>query len=84
MIFASQAHKFCSIASDELFISGNYGLARAQSAADPTAGRFQSADELDNNIHVRGNDFVNVLRPANSAGQPVNLLALNVAIANVS
>ena len=83
IILARQANELSPVAGDELLVRSNHGLACAQRLAYPTAGWLQAADELHNDVDIRGKDVADVIRPPNSAGQPVHSLALDIAIADV-
>src|SRR5437667_4656748 len=83
VIFARQANELSPVAGDELLVRSNHRLACSQRLPDPTAGWLQAADELHNDVDVRGKDVANLIRPSNSAGQPIHSLALDVAIADM-
>src|SRR5207237_492430 len=84
VVLACQTDEFCAMPGDELLVCRDHGFSGLQCAPDPFTCWFEPTDELNDYVHVGGENVIDIVRPVNRARQPVHPLALDVAIADVS
>ena len=68
---------------DEFFVAGDGGFPGFESAAHPGARGFEAADQLDDDVDVGVEDFVEVLGPDDGGGDPVGFFAGHAAVEDV-
>ena len=77
---AGEAVELDAMFGDELLIAGDGGFAGLEGAANPGAGGFEAADQLDDDIDIGAENLVEVLGPDNCGGDPVGFFAGYAAV----
>ena len=77
---AGEAIELDAVFGDELFVAGDGGFAGFESAAHPGACGFEAAHQLDDDVDVGVEDFVEVLGPDHGGGDPGGLFAGHAAV----
>ena len=70
----------CSAMSSLLAVTTD--LPARQRFSNPGAGGLEASDQFDDDIHVGGESFVEIFRPANVARSPIHFLFFDVADAD--
>ena len=71
-----------TVRRDELFVCGDDRFTRRERSLDEIARRLETAHQLDDDVGVGCDDVVDALGPVDASRHPVDLLALDAAIAD--
>ena len=79
---ARQREQLDSVSRDELLVRRHDRFSGLQRAPDEIARRLEATHQLDDDVGVRRDDGIDAVGPLNAGRHPVDLLALDTAIAD--
>src|ERR1700690_795801 len=83
-VLASEADEFGAVARNELLVGGDDRLSGLQCAAYPIASGIEATDQFDDDVSVGRENALKLFRPEDARLDPIHLLALHSAIADLS
>ena len=78
-----QIYQFRTMKGDQLLVCRDHRLAGTECLRNPIFRGLEPTNHFDDDIHVREQNFIHVLRPFHMRGHPIHTLTRNIAIADM-